>query len=286
MHWNLARDGDWSAPPGPGHIMKLRYTSLQVDTGAAEERHPDLPATVSGMPGRGVPGSTARCAVVAAAAATRAPASRLAYVMTDGAALPLALSDLVARMRTRGLLDGHRHRRARVRRATTRRSTCRRPWRWRAQVAGADARGGGHGAGGRRHRHSALGTSALEVAGIVDAAARRAPGRAVLPGVAGRPPVPSPGSEPPHPHRSSTWPRTDRRFRGRRPAAAGRLGGRAGLADACDGARRASVLAAAGLRVTSMGRGPDEDPAFYAVAGAAGRRARRRGSAEASPVGA
>jgi DNA-binding CsgD family transcriptional regulator len=31
VHWNLARDG-WSQP-GPGHIMKLRYTSLQVDTG-------------------------------------------------------------------------------------------------------------------------------------------------------------------------------------------------------------------------------------------------------------
>ena len=35
VHWNLARES-WSQP-GPGHIMKLRYTSLQVDTGAAEE---------------------------------------------------------------------------------------------------------------------------------------------------------------------------------------------------------------------------------------------------------
>jgi hypothetical protein len=34
VHWNLARDS-WSEP-GPGHLMKLRYTSLQVDTGAAE----------------------------------------------------------------------------------------------------------------------------------------------------------------------------------------------------------------------------------------------------------
>jgi hypothetical protein len=31
-----------------------------------------------------------------------------------------------------------------------------------------------------------------------------------------------------------------------------------------------ALLAAAGLHVTSMGRGPDEDPGFYAVAGAAG----------------
>src|SRR5207342_3188199 len=34
VHWNLSRDA-WSEP-GPGHIMKLRYTSLQVDAGAGE----------------------------------------------------------------------------------------------------------------------------------------------------------------------------------------------------------------------------------------------------------
>src|SRR5688500_5919253 len=48
VHWNLARES-WSQP-GPGHIMKVRYTSLQTDTGAAEEAHPDLPATVPGLP--------------------------------------------------------------------------------------------------------------------------------------------------------------------------------------------------------------------------------------------
>src|SRR5215210_3726038 len=39
VHWNLSRDA-WSEP-GPGHIIKVRYTSLQVDTGAAEEEHPE-----------------------------------------------------------------------------------------------------------------------------------------------------------------------------------------------------------------------------------------------------
>src|SRR5512140_1927825 len=50
VHWNLARR-EWSQP-GAGHIMKLRYTSLQVDTGAVEEQHPDLAAAASldGMP--------------------------------------------------------------------------------------------------------------------------------------------------------------------------------------------------------------------------------------------
>src|SRR4029453_14365834 len=45
-HWNLARD-QWSHP-GRGHIMKLRYTSLQADTGADEELHPDLPPALDG----------------------------------------------------------------------------------------------------------------------------------------------------------------------------------------------------------------------------------------------
>ena len=38
VHWNLSRrELDL---PGGGHIMKLRYTSLQADTGAAEEDQP------------------------------------------------------------------------------------------------------------------------------------------------------------------------------------------------------------------------------------------------------
>ena len=35
VHWNTAREV--LEDPGPGHIMKLRYTSLQVDAGSTEE---------------------------------------------------------------------------------------------------------------------------------------------------------------------------------------------------------------------------------------------------------
>ena len=44
------RPGDAWARPGPGHIMKLRYTSLQADTGAAEEHLADLPTDLGGVP--------------------------------------------------------------------------------------------------------------------------------------------------------------------------------------------------------------------------------------------
>ncbi len=94
VHWNLARDA-WQEK-GPGHIIKGRYTSLQADVGSTEEHLEALAEveSINGMP------------VVAAAlhsqlppspprSSTRAPDARLAYVMTDGAGLPLALSDLV-----------------------------------------------------------------------------------------------------------------------------------------------------------------------------------------------
>jgi hypothetical protein len=103
VHWNLARRS-WSER-GPGHIMKLRYTSLQRDTGAGEEAADDLSSDLGGVP-------VAACTVhsqvgcVAAAVADARPGTRVAYVMTDGAALPIAVSDLVATMTERRLLAG------------------------------------------------------------------------------------------------------------------------------------------------------------------------------------
>src|ERR671918_2654242 len=35
VHWNLARE-EWHES-GPGHILKVRYTSLQADVGSTEE---------------------------------------------------------------------------------------------------------------------------------------------------------------------------------------------------------------------------------------------------------
>jgi hypothetical protein len=102
VHWNLERHS-WSAPGG-GPVMKLRYTSLQTDTGAAEDG--------GALPDGGGLGGTpvVACALhsqlgcVAAAFERLAPGRRLVYVMTDTAALPLVLSDLVADLRAAGEL--------------------------------------------------------------------------------------------------------------------------------------------------------------------------------------
>ena len=115
VHWNLARD-DWSEP-GPGHIIKGRYTSLQADVGSTEE-HLEALAEVDSIDGMPVVAAALHSQLPAVAAAFKdaVPPGRLAYVMTDGAGLPLALSDLVASLRDHRLDRRHHHVRARVRR--------------------------------------------------------------------------------------------------------------------------------------------------------------------------
>jgi Protein of unknown function (DUF3866) len=104
VHWNLAR-GEWSEP-GPGHIMKARYTSYQHDVGSTEEHWEDL-ADVTSIDGMPVVAAAlhSQLPAVVVALKERAPVARVAYVMTDGAALPLALSDLVFTLRQKGLID-------------------------------------------------------------------------------------------------------------------------------------------------------------------------------------
>ncbi len=102
VHWNLSRR-EWHQDGG-GHVMKLRYTSLQADTGAAEEE-PDYEAP-AGLAGRPVVSCFlhSQLPCVAAAFAAAAPGRRLVYLMTDAGALPLALSDVVAGLVDAGLL--------------------------------------------------------------------------------------------------------------------------------------------------------------------------------------
>jgi len=103
VHWNLARDE--LVAPGPDHVMKLRYTSLQNDVGTDELTHPEVDRPLDGTPVVAC-ALHSQVAMVALAFARAAPGRRLAYVMTDGAALPVALSDLVADLGARDLIAG------------------------------------------------------------------------------------------------------------------------------------------------------------------------------------
>ena len=97
VHWNLSRDA-WTSPP-TGREMKLRYTSLQADVAiAAADVLPAVPVVVCVL--------HSQIAAVATAFAMTRPGGRLVYVMTDGGALPIAMSDLVAALRESESLTG------------------------------------------------------------------------------------------------------------------------------------------------------------------------------------
>jgi hypothetical protein len=103
VHWNLARDA-WTgatAAATPAAGMKLRYTSLQVDVENAE---PADDADIGGMPVVAA-GLHSQVAAIAAAFKQVRPHARLVYVMTDGGALPIAISELVWQLRERELID-------------------------------------------------------------------------------------------------------------------------------------------------------------------------------------
>ena len=249
VHWNLSRD-EWSAP-GPGHIMKLRYTSLQVDTGAAEASSHEI-ARLDGMP-------VVACALhsqVAAVAATfkaAAPDKRLVYVMTDGASLPIAVSDLVYELRSRELLDAtvttgnafggdaeavNLHSGLLIARGLHR--------------ADAIVAGVGPGVVGTG---TTLGHTGLDVAEIIDAADA----------LGGRPivAVRYSDADPRERHRGISH-HTETALR---VAHATPLVPDPAVTPVPD---VGALLQTHGLAVTTMGRGPDQDPAFFQWAGAAG----------------
>lgn len=282
VHWNLERD-TWSEP-GPGHIMKLRYTSLQADTGAAEEHLADLPTDLAGMP---VVACTvhSQVAVVAAAIAHRRPGARVAFVMTDGAALPLVLSDLVSALLEAELLVG--------------------------TVTAGHAFGGDHEAVtvpsaltiARHHLHadvtvvgmgpgvvgtaSALGTTAIEAADVLD----RADALGGTPILCAR--MSADDGRERHrglSHHSArvlelTRVQAQVALPSHATADAGRIEPRHQVVEMpVQAVHVAELLDRSGLAVTTMGRGPAEDPLFFEAACAAGFLATERLASDGEPA--
>ena len=106
--WNLSNTG--MPQPGDGHIVKLRYTPWQTEVlavEAPESAHHDALAGVNSVEGMPVVacGLHSQIAGVAAGIKAANPAARVGYLMTDGAALPLAYSNLVGHLRDAQLVD-------------------------------------------------------------------------------------------------------------------------------------------------------------------------------------
>jgi hypothetical protein len=259
VHWNLARES-WDAP-GEGHIMKLRYTSLQFET------DPIAPVRES-LDGKPVVACTVHSQVPCVAAAFKhaRPDASIAYVMTDGGALPVAFSDLVVSMRSAGLIDqtitaGHAF--GGDLEAVTVPSA----------LTGIEADlvivGMGPGVVGMGHP---LATTAVDVAAVLDAVDHLG-GRPILA-------VRYSDADPRERHRGVSH-HSEAVLELVRSTVD--VAVPTGVAFPVLRHRVTPVhdvdvpglLAGLGLRVTSMGRGPEVDPAFYSVAGAAGTLASR-----------
>lgn len=265
VHWNLSRSS--FDAPGPGHVMKVRYTSLQVDAGVAEEvAGYAAPPSLGGMPVVVCP-LHSHLAAVACAFALAAPGKRLVYVMTDGAALPFVLSDLAAHLRSGGLIASS--------------VSC-------GQAFGADleavntlsgldvARAVGRADAvvvapgpGTVGTGTALGHGAVEGAALVDMAARR--GASVVVALRWSDVDPRPRHRGLSHHSAAVlelareWSRVPVPRGQPRPEVAG-----AHAVVEVDVGDVVAMLDAAGVAVTSMGRTPGEDPRFHAYAAAAG----------------
>jgi len=90
----------------PGRVMKARYTPLQAAVRTVEETDRDVLEGSGGLGGTPVVCAPLHSMIAPVAAGARAAGARsVAYVMSDGAALPGALSNLVPALRAAGLLD-------------------------------------------------------------------------------------------------------------------------------------------------------------------------------------
>ncbi|WP_110851353.1 DUF3866 family protein [Georgenia satyanarayanai] len=96
-------------PPGPGHVVKARYTPLQpMLLGVDEQESPwhERMRDADDVGGLAVVVADLHSALPAVIAGVRAAGGdrKVAYVMTDGGALPLAFSRSVAQLREAGWL--------------------------------------------------------------------------------------------------------------------------------------------------------------------------------------
>jgi hypothetical protein len=99
LYANMTR-GLGLAAEGGAHVMKLPYTPVQAAARHAEEGA-ELPANLDGLP-------VVCCSLhsqVAPVCAAIGTGRRVAYVQVPGGALPVSLSDSVRELRGRGLVD-------------------------------------------------------------------------------------------------------------------------------------------------------------------------------------
>jgi len=109
-HFVMKREAQQKPEETAGRIVKLRYTPLQFRCRSVEEQDSPHREAIEACEGLEempiiVAGLHSQIAPAAAAVKGLISQARIAYIMTDTAALPLALSRLVADLKQAGLLD-------------------------------------------------------------------------------------------------------------------------------------------------------------------------------------
>ena len=110
--WNLSRGelNSEGAAQGAGHLMKLRYTPLQTAGLSVEEEdspHHEALRNVTSIDNLPVIACELHSQLLPTAVTIKEikPQARVAYIMTDGGALPSAFSKTAAWLRAHGYLD-------------------------------------------------------------------------------------------------------------------------------------------------------------------------------------
>ena len=107
-HFVIAVEGGADVDPtGEGHAMKLRYTPMQHAVLPVEETHRGHIDSFGGLDGFPIIVASLHSALAPACIAAKVarPEAHVAFVMTDGGALPIAFSEAVATLKDAGLLD-------------------------------------------------------------------------------------------------------------------------------------------------------------------------------------
>lgn len=109
-HFVMAVHGQRASLNGQGHIMKLRYTPMQGRVLSVEEETSAYHYIFKGgfdLAGTPVVVGSLHSMLAPCALAFKyvRPKGRLVYLMSDGAGLPLALSRIVPELKRRGLVD-------------------------------------------------------------------------------------------------------------------------------------------------------------------------------------
>ena len=95
------------SPYTNGHIMKLKYTPMQIKNLTVEEQYPEIIDSFESLNGMPIITGTIHSMLPAVAAVIKSIMNncKIAYIMTDGGALPIGFSHTVRDLKKKAIID-------------------------------------------------------------------------------------------------------------------------------------------------------------------------------------